>query len=257
MKLPSHIIHSPEFINCNKLAETKLPDGHTRQERIEEIKQIAKKYQGVNGMFLYASIKIEQINNFSDEFYQQWVTDLKEIEKKYQELKEKAIVINAIPGDELPKDINGNKADLETHIKSPDRDLLEKQIRGLMDNPEIELSEKDYNTFLQLVTGMTFEAGTSEMALAFITIAIMDKDKLIVERNNREDDFKTLINIIIYIYRHVFDPKSTLLLLTEALDIYMPNDDSFRLILIHGNSDFEEVIKLVRKPIEPQPQFYS
>lgn len=241
MKLPSHIIHSPEFINCNKLAETKLPDGHTRQERIEEIKQIAKKYQGVNGMFLYASIKIEQINNFSDEFYQQWVKGLQELEKK-------GVASVTVPEDELPKDVHGNKADLNTHADSTGREFLEKQIRGLMNNPEIELSEKDYNTFLQLVSGMTFEAGTSEMALACITMGVMDKDDLIVERNNRKEDFKTLINIIVYIYRHVFDPKSTLLLTLDAVDCYVQDDNDLRTAIILGTTQFEEVIALIRKP---------
>lgn len=116
MKIPHHIIHTPEFINCNNLTETKLPKGHTRQERIEEIKQMAKKHRGVPGMFLYASIRIEQLDGFSNGLYQDWVSTLNKIIKKgYQELEGKGVVDNTIPEDELPKDVHGNKADLETH----------------------------------------------------------------------------------------------------------------------------------------------
>jgi hypothetical protein len=137
------------------------------------------------------------------------------------------------------------------------KDIIEKQICGLMSIPMFNMDEKDYNTFLQLVSDMSFEAETPEMALAFITVAVMDKDKLIIERNNREEDFKTLINIIVYLYRHVDEPKSTLLLLTEALELYIPGSESnFRSAILVGKTYFEDVVDLVRKPIQPQPQFY-
>ncbi|QZA70498.1 hypothetical protein AH04_8 [Erwinia phage AH04] len=249
MKLPSHIIHTLEFSNCDKLAETKLPDDHSRQERISEIKQLAKKYQGVPGMFLYVSFKLEQLNGFTDEFYQEWVKLIKEIEAT----EEKGIALLAIPENELPKDVHGNKADLETHSKSPEHKLLEKQICGLTNAPDFTMSEKDHTTFLQIVKGMTFEAGTSEMALAFITVAIMDKDKLIIERDKREEDFPVLINIIVDIYRHASDAKSTLLLTKEALERHINHPDvAFKLALFSGVTSFKDVIHLVRKPNQPQ-----
>lgn len=141
-------------------------------------------------------------------------------------------------------------------MNNQEKDFLQKQIAGLTGKKEFTLTDKDYNTFLQLVKGMTFEAGTSEMALAFITTAIMDKDKLISERNKREEDFPALINIIIDIYRHAFDPKSTLLLLTQALDRHIKSyDREFKLALFKGETSFQDAIDLIRKPIKTQPGF--
>lgn len=141
-------------------------------------------------------------------------------------------------------------------MNNQEKDFLQKQIIGLTGKKEFTLTDKDYNTFLQTVKGMTFEAGTSEMALAFITIAIMDKDKLISERNKREEDFPALINVIIHIYRNAFDSKSTLLLLTEALDHHIQKSDrEFKLALFKGETSFEDVIHLVRKPTFSQPEF--
>lgn len=253
MNIPRHLIHSPEYINCSNLTKTKLPVGHARQERIEEIKQMAEEHAGVKGMFFYSSMRLNQLNSFSDEFYQQWVSDLKQITKKCQELDGKNTLPMEIHVQEFPKDIHGNKADLEIHFKSPGRELLEKQIQGLMNDPKFTLSEKDYLTFLGLVNGMFFKSNTSEMALAFITVGIMDKDELIVKRNNRVQDFKVLIQVIIYIYRHCFDSKSTLLLVLEGLHKYgeIAGRD-FCDSIYKGETTFERVIALIHNPVDTE-----
>lgn len=105
-------------------------------------------------------------------------------------------------------------------MNNQEKDFLQKQIADLTGNSGFTMSDKDYDTFLQIVKGMTFEAGTSEMALAFVTIAVMDKDKFILSRNNREYDFKVLVNTILDIYKNRKEAKSTLLLTVEALDKY-------------------------------------
>lgn len=140
-------------------------------------------------------------------------------------------------------------------MSNQEKDFLQKQIAGLTGKKDFTLTDKDYDTFLQTVKGMNFLAGTSEMALAFVTIAIMDKDKLIIERDNREEDFPALINVIIHIYRNAFDPKSTLLLLTEGLDRHIQNyDHEFKLALFKGETSFEDVVHLIRKPTFSQPE---
>lgn len=73
MKLPHSIIHSKTFTDLGDLAATQLPEGHTRQERIAELDKINELHGDKPGMGLYLAMKFQQLNGFTDEFYQQWV----------------------------------------------------------------------------------------------------------------------------------------------------------------------------------------
>lgn len=229
MKLPSHIIHTPEFINCNKLTKTKLPNGHTRQERISEIKQLADKYQDVPGMFLYASNKLDQLNGFSDEFYQQWVKGL-------QELEEKGVSSVTVPGDELPKDVHGNKVDLNTH--------LEVTVRTLLNNPSITITDKEFGLFMHVVRRLEGTQNPFEMGIAYVTCMAFDKEKFIIDRNIRIQDFTELCNVFVYVHRNKTEAKSFLLLITEAFGKYHTPKDIQSLIL--GSEGYTLMRNLIR-----------
>lgn len=136
------------------------------------------------------------------------------------------------------------------------KDFLEKQIQGLLINPDFTMTEENYQKFLVWVKGITFEAGSSEMALAYITIMVMSDDDFIVSRDRRTQDLLILVKVIIHIYNHAFEAKSTLLLLVEALDFNTNiSDMDFRNTIIRGETNFERVIACVRKPVTSQPVF--
>jgi len=79
MTIPRHLIHSQAFIDLGKLTETRLPEGHTRQERLAELDTLTKTHSEVPGMGLFLAMKYEQINTFTDEFYERWAADLASI----------------------------------------------------------------------------------------------------------------------------------------------------------------------------------
>lgn len=133
--------------------------------------------------------------------------------------------------------------------------LIEKHIRGFVNNPAFILSDKDYENFLSWMDSITPEPSDIKMALAFLTIQTMSNDEFIRSRDNAKEDITLLIKVILYMYDHVFDNKSTLLLLLEAVDEYIQDDRGLRTALIRGESDFESIIALIRKPIQPQPTF--
>lgn len=135
------------------------------------------------------------------------------------------------------------------------QDHIEKHIRGLINNPSFTLSDENYKNFLSWVKDISPEPREIEMALAFLTIQTMSNDKLIIERDKVKEDVTSLIKVIIHMYKHVFDNKSTLLLLMEAVDEYVQDDVSLRTALIRGETDFESIVALIRKPIHPQPLF--
>lgn len=136
------------------------------------------------------------------------------------------------------------------------QESIEKYIRGFIKTPNFVLSDENYENFLKWMKDFDPEPRNIEMALAFLTIQAMTRDKLIVERGKVEEDVTLLIKVIIRMYKHVFDNKSTLLLLTEAFDTESSvRDLEFRSIILKGETDFESVIALIRKPISPQPIF--
>lgn len=133
---------------------------------------------------------------------------------------------------------------------------IEKHIRKFSGDPQFTLTDEFYQSFLTWMKLIPTEPSNIEMALAFITIRTMGNDPFIRERDNVEEDIVTLIKVIIHMYKHVFDTKSTLLLLTEALDQNTDvNDLLFRATIIRGETNFEGIIALIRKPVQYQPVF--
>jgi hypothetical protein len=91
-------IHYPNFIAAGKLAETKLPEYHARQERIEELKEMGKTSDNHPGLGFYLAYQIDRLEGFTDELYRghiEILSKIKGVELK-QSNKDKVLVLAEI-----------------------------------------------------------------------------------------------------------------------------------------------------------------
>jgi hypothetical protein len=119
---------------------------------------------------------------------------------------------------------------------------LQSSLRTLTGHNALELSDKDVENFQKVVKGITFEAGTFEMAVAFVAIAVYDKADFIVKRNTRETDLPLIAEAFVHAYRHDGDESMSGLIRRRL------NHTGLLANAVIFSPEFEDIIQYLTKP---------
>lgn len=80
---------------------------------------------------------------------------------------------------------------------------FENSVRKLTNTPDFSISNQDFEIFLKKITDRHFQAGTFEMAVAFIVIDYYSRTQFIVESNKQEQDLSLILDAFIFAYRYI------------------------------------------------------